>query len=216
MAWIKARKDELEALAHLAAVVGVLASLAISITSLWYSCQAKNATERLQANAEHVNIYFEAKFVHEERIELIAADKMHRCPVLTLYAHLTIANLNPYRSIIIEGVEPAFVDDSMPSELTIRLTDGDGKGFQSFAVSSLSVAEKKVRLSWPIDETLCKFTKLLLEKRPHLTLSDFKLEVGKHRTVVKGSERNRQIIFHLRTIPKRQDGGEITTKLALY
>jgi hypothetical protein len=216
MGWIKERKDELEAFAHLAIVVGALASLCFSMISLYYSCQAKNVTEKLKADAEQVEINFEAKFDHKEGIKLIPADKMHRFPVLTLCVYLTITNRNPYRSIIIEGVEPAFVDGSMPSELGMQLMEGDEEGPKSFVVSSLSVAKKKVSLSWPIDDELCKFTKLLLKKKPHLTLSDFKLEVGKHCEVVQASEKHRQIVFHLRTTPKSQYGREVTAKIALY
>ena len=151
MGWFKDKKDQIEAIASLAAIVGVIASMVLSLLSLYYSSQATKETGKLKADAERVNLYFEAKFVHKERIELIPADKMRRCPVLTLYAHLMIINLNPYRSIIIEGVEPSLVDDTMPSELTIRLTEGDEEGFRSFCGVIALCGKKKVRLSWPID-----------------------------------------------------------------
>lgn len=213
---LKERKDEVQTFASLATVVGVLASLAFSLFSLVNSCQAKKATKNLKSDAERVDISFRAIFDHKEEIKLILVDKTHRCPVLTLYAHLTIINLNSYRPIVIEGVEPAFVDGSMPSELSAQFMEGDVEGPKSFAVSSLSVAEKKVRLSWPIDDTLCEFTKLLLEKRPLSTVSDFKLEVARQRAVIQPSKNLGQIVFYLKTTPKPQDGREVKTTLALY
>jgi hypothetical protein len=92
------------------------------------SCQAKKEAEELKADAERVDLYFEAKFDHKERIKLIPADEKRRFPVLTLYAHLMITNLNPFRPIIIEGVEPSLHDGTMPSELDIRLMEGDEEG----------------------------------------------------------------------------------------
>jgi len=211
--WIKVRKDELHTLS---AVVGVLVSLALSLTSLWFSCQAKNETQKLKADAERVEVYFEAKFENQEKIELILPDNMRRFPVLVLYAHLTIYNLNPYRPIIIEGVEFAFADGSMPSELSMKLIDGDEAQSTIFVVSSLSVARKRVRLSWPIDDTLCEFTKLLLERRPHLTCGDLALEIGKTSAVFQVSKQHRQIVFSLKTVPKGRDGKEFTAALPLY
>ncbi len=216
MGWFKDKKDQIEAIASLAAIVGVIASMVLSLLSLYYSSQATKETGKLKADAERVDLYFEAKFDHKQRIELIPADKKRRFPVLTLYAHLMIINLNPYRPIIIEGVEPSLVDGTMPSELGMRLMEGGEEGSGVFVVSSLSVVRKRARLSWPIDGKLFELTRLLLEKKPHITCGDFKLELGKHHEVVKASEKHRQLIFHLRTVPKRQDGKEFTTKLALF
>jgi hypothetical protein len=216
MGWFAQKKNDLEGLTYFATVVGVIASVVFSLASLRISCQAKNETERLKADAERVDIYFEAKFDHNGRIELTPAGGKHRRPVLTLYAYLTIINFNPYRPTIIEGIEPFLGDRSMPSELGIQLIDGDEEGPKKFVVSSLSVAEKKVRLSWPIDDILCEFTRSLLKKKPDLTLSDYKLELGKNPEVLKAPRKYRQLIFGLKPVPKGKDGKDFTTILALY
>jgi hypothetical protein len=85
MGWFGQKKNDLEGLTYFATVVGVIASVVFSLASLRFSCQAKNETERLKADAERVDVYFEAKFDHNGRIELTPAGGKYRCPVLTLY-----------------------------------------------------------------------------------------------------------------------------------
>lgn len=209
------KAEKIQIWTNIATIIGVIASLCFAITSQCTSRDALNISKDLKAEAERVNISFDAKFDDQENIKLVPVDETHREAVLEVYANLTFKNSNPYRAIIIEGIYPTFVHDPKPSELEVKVLKDSNKEPESFSVSSLTTIGRKALISWPIDKELADFVEKLLKDRYSLKVSEFKLELGEH-PEVKKSERHRHTILHLRTSPDTQAGKEKTTKLTLY
>ena len=213
MGWLKKKKDEIQSLGYILAMVGVLARLLFSLISLNLSRNADNATKELKNIAEKVDVHFEAHLKGESIIKLEESTAQKRTAIITVDTKLSIINRNPFRPVIIKNIYATLSDGTEPSELKVKFSK-----ILPSSIGPIGAEHLNAHISWPVCKDIEKYTINLLEKSKSLTLEQFKVDIPDSPEVQssKDSEKFRVIKLKLKTIPALKNKQEIAASLALY
>ena len=162
-------------------IIAGAATVVLAIVSLINSCDAKKTAENIKAEAERINIHFQADFDDKE-IELVSGDSHAGDPIIKFMIILSIFNSNPYRPIFIEKIYPTLTDNSERSDLSIDILgkrDGDPNPLP-FSISSGNSICLVARISWPTSHETAKFVKDCQETVFPLKTGNFKYRMGEH------------------------------------
>lgn len=197
-----------------------IATVALSTISLINSCSAKKNTKNLKERMELVTVSLYAKKDGKKGLELssIYYNQIKSASTLKLSAMIVIINENTYRHVVVKEIVPTLIDNSEPSELQIKIVEGETESDNltlPFPISPGGMKRIYIVIYWPIDKKIESFVEKLMKDHKPLTYPTFSRELDFNLDAKDGTT-PKKIYIKLRTIPSISKGKEIKTTIGLY
>lgn len=187
----------------------------VAIFSYYNSKEALNISEKLRADADKVTISFGAAFDQNIEIEIAPNQLNQRSPIIKAKLILVVANLNPYRAIIIERIYPTLLDGNRPSELEL-LDSASGQQIKIFTLLSNQSRNIEATIYWPINRKLSEFIESYKQNNNgSLTIAELYRQLKFHPELLEIAKKEK-IILDLRTMPRAPKNHEPKTELGLF